>query len=165
MPAPRLSMRKIIEVLRLKWAQGLSNRQIAGACRIGRPTVAEYLRRANEAGLRWPLPPELDEAALERQLFPPPPSLPPPPPAFALCCPRTQRPRRCYGCSSCRWWHGRHGWRYARNDVNRFTPKRLESHDSNIKAPRKRGFFCLISQAFLDITFHRFFFKRGTFIM
>jgi transposase len=69
-------MRKIIEVLRLKWAQGLSNRQIAGACRIGRPTVAEYLRRANEAGLRWPLPPELDEAALERQLFPPPPSLP-----------------------------------------------------------------------------------------
>ena len=69
-------MRKIIEVLRLKWAQGLSNRQIAGACRVSRPTVAEYLRRAGEAGLHWPLPPELDEAALERQLFPPPPSLP-----------------------------------------------------------------------------------------
>jgi transposase len=69
-------MRKIIEVLRLKWAQGLSNRQIAGACRISRPTVAEYLRRAGEAGLCWPLPPELDEAALERQLFPAPPSLP-----------------------------------------------------------------------------------------
>ena len=69
-------MRKIKEVLRLKWAQGLSNRQIAKACGIGRPTVGEYLRRAAEAGLAWPLPPDLDEAALERQLFPPPPSLP-----------------------------------------------------------------------------------------
>ena len=69
-------MRKIKEVLRLKWAQGLSNRQIAKACGIGRPTVSEYLRRAAEAGLAWPLPAGLDEANLERQLFPPPPSLP-----------------------------------------------------------------------------------------
>ena len=76
MPAKRLSMRKIKEVLRLKWAQGLSNRQIAKACGIGRPTVGEYLRRAAEAGLAWPLPANLDEATLERQLFPPPPSLP-----------------------------------------------------------------------------------------
>jgi transposase len=69
-------MRKIKEVLRLKWAQGLSNRQIAKACGIGRPTVGEYLRRAAEAGLAWPLPADLDEATLERQLFPSPPSLP-----------------------------------------------------------------------------------------
>jgi len=69
-------MRKIKEVLRLKWAQGLSNRQIAKACGIGRPTVGEYLRRAAEAGLAWPLPTDLDEATLERQLFRPPPSLP-----------------------------------------------------------------------------------------
>jgi len=34
MPAKRLSMRKIKEVLRLKWTQGLSNRQIAKACGI-----------------------------------------------------------------------------------------------------------------------------------
>ena len=69
-------MRKIKEVLRLKWAQGLSNRQIAKACGIARPTVAEYLRRVAEAGLAWPLPANLDEATLEQQLFPPPPSLP-----------------------------------------------------------------------------------------
>ena len=69
-------MRKIKEVLRLKWAQDLSNRQIAKACGIGRPTVKEYLRRATEAGLGWPLPCGLDEAELERRLFPPPPSLP-----------------------------------------------------------------------------------------
>jgi len=69
-------MRKIQEVLRLKLAQGLSNRQIAKACGIARPTVGEYLRRAAEAGLAWPLPADLDEASLERQLFPPPPLLP-----------------------------------------------------------------------------------------
>src|SRR5210317_200046 len=76
MPAKRLSMRKIKEVLRLKWARGLSNRQIAKACGIARPTVSEYLRRAAQAGLAWPLPTNLDEATLERQLFRPPPSLP-----------------------------------------------------------------------------------------
>ena len=69
-------MRKIKEVLRLKWDKGLSNRQIAKACRIGRPTVAEYLRRAADAGLTWPLPSGLDEVALEQLLFPSPPSLP-----------------------------------------------------------------------------------------
>jgi len=69
-------MRKIKEVLRLKWAQGLSHRQIAKACGIGRPTVTEYLRRATDAGLSWPLPSDLDEAELERRLFPPPPCLP-----------------------------------------------------------------------------------------
>ena len=69
-------MRKIKEVLRLKWVSGLSNRQIAASCGIGRPTVSEYLRRAELAGLRWPLPDDLDEARLERLLFPPPPDLP-----------------------------------------------------------------------------------------
>ena len=69
-------MRKIKEVLRLKWAKGLSNRRIAAACGIGRPTVSEYLRRASEAGLTWPLPSDLDDGQLERLLFPPPPALP-----------------------------------------------------------------------------------------
>lgn len=69
-------MRKIKEVLRLKWAQGLSNRKIAAACGIGRPTVSEYLRRAEEAGLSWPLPEDLTDTQLEQRLFPPPPALP-----------------------------------------------------------------------------------------
>ncbi len=76
MPAKRLSMRKIKEVLRLKWANGLSNRKIAVACGIGRPTVREYLHRAAQAGLSWPLQAELDEATLEQRLFPPPSNLP-----------------------------------------------------------------------------------------
>ncbi len=65
MPTKRLSMRKIKEILRLKWAKGLSNRQIARTCGVGRPTVAEYLRRAAKAGLGWPLPDGLEEATLE----------------------------------------------------------------------------------------------------
>ncbi|WP_404418318.1 IS21 family transposase [Marinospirillum sp.] len=76
MPAKRLSMRKIKEVLRLKWDRGLSNRQVAATCGISRPTVSEYLRRFSEAGLNWPLPAEMDESRLEQKLFPPAPDLP-----------------------------------------------------------------------------------------
>ena len=70
-------MRKIKEVLRLKWEHGLSNRKIARSCSISRFTVADYLRRVEGAGLSWPLPPELDEAELEKRLFPLPQVLPP----------------------------------------------------------------------------------------
>ena len=70
MPAQRLAMRQVHEVLRLKWEQGLSDRKIAHSLGISRPTVAEYVRRAQEAGLSWPLPAPYDEEALERLLFP-----------------------------------------------------------------------------------------------
>jgi transposase len=76
MPAQRLSMRKIKEVLRLCWANGLSKRKIAMSCGISRPAVDEYLRRAAAAGLSWPLPADLDEGTLERLLFPGAPTLP-----------------------------------------------------------------------------------------
>lgn len=76
MSRERLSMRKVKDVLRLKWASGLSERQIARTCGIARSTVAEYLRRARTAGLTWPLPDDVDEVALEQQLFPPVVSIP-----------------------------------------------------------------------------------------
>jgi transposase len=69
-------MRKIKEVLRLRWANGLSKRKTAKSCGISRPAVDEYLRRAEEAGLSWPLPADLDDGALERLLFPAAPTLP-----------------------------------------------------------------------------------------
>jgi len=50
MSQERLSMRKISEVLRLKWACGLSNREIGRSCRIAHGTVSEYLVRAEEPG-------------------------------------------------------------------------------------------------------------------
>ena len=76
MPAKRLSMRKIKDVLRLCWGQGVSKRQVARSCGISRPTVRAYLRRAEAAGLCWPLPAELDDGALERVLFPLSPAAP-----------------------------------------------------------------------------------------
>ena len=70
MPAQRLAMRQVYEVLRLKWGQGLSERKIAQSLGISRPAVAEYVRRAQAAGLSWPLPATCDAGALERLLFP-----------------------------------------------------------------------------------------------
>ena len=76
MPTERLSMRKLREILRLSQARGLSARQIAKSCRIARATVGDYLRRADEANLSWPLPEGLDDIRLEQLLFPPPPDIP-----------------------------------------------------------------------------------------
>jgi transposase len=63
-------MRKIKEILRLKFACGLSNRQIAGSCSISHSTVGDYLDRFEKSGLSWPLAGELDELSLELRLFP-----------------------------------------------------------------------------------------------
>ena len=45
MPAERAPMRKVREVLRLRHALGVSERQIAVAIGVSRSTVSEYLRR------------------------------------------------------------------------------------------------------------------------
>ena len=70
MPARRLTVRKIREILRLKFELGLDNRQIARSCSIPHSTVANYLRRAGAAGLTWPLPAGLTDSTLEARLFP-----------------------------------------------------------------------------------------------
>jgi len=72
MPAQRLPMRQVREVLRLKHVAGHSERRIAAAIGISRYTVAEYLRRAAVVGITWPVPVELDDATLEARLFSPP---------------------------------------------------------------------------------------------
>ena len=71
MPTERLSMRKIRDVLRLKFESGLSERVIARSMSLSNGSVNSYLQRARMAGLRWPLPDDLDDGALERLLFPP----------------------------------------------------------------------------------------------
>jgi transposase len=79
-------MRQVREVLRLKHVCGRSGHQIAAAVGVSRYTVAEYLRRAGVVGITWPVPPELDDAALERKLFMPPftpPEVQRPQPAWA----------------------------------------------------------------------------------
>jgi len=68
-------MRKIREVLRLRYDHKLTTRAIGVSCSIGRTTVSEYLQRAADAGLTWPLPESLDDEALELLLFPLAPSV------------------------------------------------------------------------------------------
>lgn len=70
-------MRRLRELLRLKYEAGLSHRAIAQACAVGLGTVTGYLQRATAAGLSWPLPDDLDDAALEARLFARPASRPP----------------------------------------------------------------------------------------
>jgi transposase len=69
MARKRLTMKKIKEVIRLKYEAGLSNRAIAGACKISNSTVGDYLRRAAHAGLSWPLG-ELGDEELTQKLYP-----------------------------------------------------------------------------------------------
>jgi transposase len=63
-------MRKIREVLRLKFEASLSDSAIARATGSARSTVQECLRRARAAGLTWPLPAELDGEVLYARLYP-----------------------------------------------------------------------------------------------
>ncbi len=69
MPRPRLTMRKVRDILRLAH-EGLTLRQVGAAVGVPFTTVGDHLRRAERAGLRWPLPDELDDVALEALLFP-----------------------------------------------------------------------------------------------
>ena len=46
MTQEKLSVRKIREILRPKYEDGLSNRAIARACRISNSTVGDYVVRA-----------------------------------------------------------------------------------------------------------------------
>ena len=62
-------MRKTTEVLRLR-AAGMSARQITRSVGVARSTVAEYCRRADAAGVSWPLPEGMDDDGLDAVLFP-----------------------------------------------------------------------------------------------
>jgi transposase len=70
----RLTMRKIQEVLRLKFEQHCGHRAIAASCGIGVATVSEYLKRARESGVEWAEAARMSEAELEARLFPKVPS-------------------------------------------------------------------------------------------
>jgi len=75
-PRPRSAMRKIREILRLTFHEGLSRRQAAAATGVPASTVTDQLARARRAGLGWPLPEDIDDAQLEARLFAP--ASPPP---------------------------------------------------------------------------------------
>src|ERR1043165_4368501 len=73
MPTERLSMRKAREILRLKWQQCRSHRQIAKAQGVGVGTPSEIVGRARRAGSTcWEEGGALGEEELEARLYPPP---------------------------------------------------------------------------------------------
>jgi len=70
MPTEKISMRKIRDVLRLTFEAGLGQHQVGASVRLSQGSVSKYLALAKAAGLGWPLPPDLDDVALDRLLFP-----------------------------------------------------------------------------------------------
>jgi transposase len=64
-----LSMRQIKEILRLRYDKRLSIREIARSCGLPGSTIGDYLKRAQAAGLVWPLPDDLGEERLLEKLM------------------------------------------------------------------------------------------------
>src|SRR5882762_6018772 len=69
MPAERTTMRQVREVLRLKFVGDLSNHEIARRAGVPPSTVRATRKRLRVAGLSWPLPDDMTDAALEARLF------------------------------------------------------------------------------------------------
>ena len=68
-------MRKTREILRLKWQQGRSHREIATALAIGAGTPSDVAARARAAGLEsWEAVDVLSDDELDRKLYQEPPS-------------------------------------------------------------------------------------------
>ncbi|PAV10505.1 IS21 family transposase [Arsenophonus sp. ENCA] len=67
MPTVPISMRKLKEILRLKYGAKLSHRQIARSLSISPSAVSRYANRAAQLGIKqWPLPTEWDPSSLRK---------------------------------------------------------------------------------------------------
>ena len=62
-------MIKYREILRLR-AMGVSLVNTAHSCRCSPTTVQEVEKRARECGIKWPLPEEINDAAIREQIYP-----------------------------------------------------------------------------------------------
>jgi transposase len=69
MPAERVAMRQVREILRLKFGAGMSHKAIARDLGIAASTVRMTLTRISAAGLSWPLSDDLSDAVLEERLY------------------------------------------------------------------------------------------------
>jgi transposase len=69
MPAERVAMRKVREIVRLKISAGLSHKAIARSLGIAASTVRAAVDRARVEGLSWPIPDDLTDAVLEDRLY------------------------------------------------------------------------------------------------
>ena len=69
MPTQRLSMRRIKQLLTMRFGAGASTREIARELGVAPSTVREYLGRAAAAGIGWPLAADVTDESLMVQLF------------------------------------------------------------------------------------------------
>jgi transposase len=69
MSKKRLSVRKTKEILRLKLTEKRSNRAVGKSVKCSASTVSDCIARFVMSGLSWPLPPEMDDEALEAKLY------------------------------------------------------------------------------------------------
>ena len=70
MPAEAISMRKLKEILRLKYEAKLAHRKIAKSLSISPGTVSIYVQRASLMGIHsWPLSGEWDDIRLHREFL------------------------------------------------------------------------------------------------
>ena len=63
-----VSMHKTKEILRLKHELGLTNRQIAASLNLSHTCVGQHLSQAQQAGIGWPIPADLDDEQLRQRL-------------------------------------------------------------------------------------------------
>jgi len=63
-------MRKIRDILRLRFASGLSIRQISAHTKVSVGAIQKLLAKADALGLRWPLEPMLDDNQLAQRFYP-----------------------------------------------------------------------------------------------
>jgi len=69
MPTQRLSMRRIKQLLTMRFGAGASTREIARELGVAPSTVREYLGRVATAGIGWPLAPDVTDESLMARLF------------------------------------------------------------------------------------------------
>ena len=70
MPTAPISMRKLKEILRLKYGADLTHRQIAKSLSISPSSVSTYANRAAQLGITsWPLDDTWDDCKLTRAFF------------------------------------------------------------------------------------------------
>jgi len=69
MATERLSMRQIREILRQKWALGLSHRAVAQSLGVGLGTISSVLTRAQAVGLDWAQAQALTDDILASRLY------------------------------------------------------------------------------------------------
>ena len=66
----RITMRKLLEILRMRFGSQLSFRQISRSVRVSVGTVSNYVKAFQESELSWPLAEDISEPELIQALFP-----------------------------------------------------------------------------------------------